>query len=112
MAKKKKRIGTVYSTDPDFDYQHSDDGIKDTLSPEDQRLIILLDKKARKGKKVTLIEGFVGHPDDLKALAKELKSACGVGGSAKDGEIILQGDFREKIGQLLEEKGYSVKVRK
>lgn len=110
MAKKKKeRIGVMYSTNPDFDYDYEQDEL-DTLEPNQQKLRVELDRKRRKGKQVTLITGFVGRQDDLKALAKVLKSKCGVGGSAKDNEIIIQGDFRKKVGEILTAMGYKVKV--
>jgi len=110
MAKKKKeRIGIMYSTNPDFDFEYEQDE-QDTLEPNQQKLRVELDRKRRKGKQVTLITGFVGTDDDLKSLAKVLKSKCGVGGSAKDKEIIIQGDFRKKVGEILTDMGYKVKV--
>ena len=110
MAKsKKKQINIVYSTNPDFDYETGDETEENTLSPDEQLLYVSIDRKRRKGKEVTLIEGFVGTTDDLKALSKILKSACGVGGTAKEGEILIQGNFRDKIMELLEEKGYKTK---
>jgi len=109
---KKHRDGIVYSTLEDFKYAFSDEEeAQETLAPNKQSLIVCLDKKARKGKQVTLIQGFVGSDEDLGVLAKELKTKCGVGGSSKDGEIILQGDFIQKVGDYLLEKGYKVKVR-
>lgn len=109
MAKKKKQKwdGMVYSTDPDFEFEG--DSEEETLDPEEQDLRVLLDKRNRKGKSVTLITGFVGNDEDLKSLGKILKSKCGVGGSAKDGEILVQGDFREKITTELKSMGYRVK---
>lgn len=105
----KKRSGDiVYSTNPDFDYGQ-EESIK-TLPPQQQNLRIMLDKKQRGGKKVTLITGFIGAEDDLLTLSKQLKTACGVGGSAKDNEILIQGDFREKILQLLQKQGYKAKL--
>ncbi len=105
----KKRLGVVYSTDPEFSYSGEEKEDTDTLEPGLQTLYVRLDRKNRKGKTVTLVEGFVGRDEDLKALGKELKSRCGVGGSAKEGEILLQGDFRERVVSLLQDKGYKVK---
>lgn len=105
----KERLGTVYSTNPNFEYENDGDNDIETLPPSQQKLYVSLDKKNRKGKAVSLIEGFVGTDDDLNALGKLLKSKCGVGGSSKNGEILIQGDFRDKIVQLLEKEGYKVK---
>ena len=100
--------GFVFSTNKDFDLnQHKE--IEDTLAPEKQLLEAHLDKKNREGKTATIIKGYVGTKHDLKNLAKELKTLCGVGGSAKDGEIIIQGNFRDKIMDFLKNKGYKVK---
>ncbi len=109
MAKKKKRVDVVYSTNPNFGYDFDSDEDQETLSPNEQNLRVLLDRKQRKGKSVTLVEGFVGSADDLKELGKMLKSKCGVGGSAKDGEIIIQGEVRDKVMDLLKAEGYNVK---
>lgn len=114
MSKKKKesfknREGVVYSTNPEFNYFEGLAGLQATPTNEEQKLIVSIDKKQRGGKIVTLVEGFVGSTDDLKDLAKTLKSKCGVGGSQKDGEIIIQGDFKEIIYQLLLEMNYKVK---
>lgn len=98
--------GTVYSTNPDYLFDYGEEEVV-TLEPAKQNLRVMLDKKQRAGKKVTLITGFKGSDFDLAVLGKELKSACGVGGSVKDGEILLQGDFREKVLALLLQKGYS-----
>ena len=105
----KNRINVVYSTNPDFQYQYDGSEEQATLSPAQQNLRVMLDKKNRSGKSVTLVTGFVGTQDDLADLSKELKSKCGVGGSAKDGEILVQGDFRDKVLQLLLQKGYKAK---
>ncbi len=111
MAKDwKDRLGTVYSTNPDFEYNTDDDDIDETLPPEKQKLRISIDKKARRGKTVTLITGFRGTPEDLNSLSKLLKTKCGVGGTAKDNEIVIQGNFIDKISTLLTEKGYGIKV--
>jgi len=105
----KKRLGMVYSTNPDFQYESGDQEETETLSPQQQVLYVSLDKKNRKGKKVTLVEGFKGTMDDLKSLAKELKSSCGVGGSVGDHNILIQGDFRDRVVTLLQDKGFTVK---
>jgi translation initiation factor 1 len=106
MKHKSDNNGTVYSTNPNFVFDYGDEEIV-TLDPAKQNLRIMLDKKQRGGKKVTLVTGFQGSDYDLAVLGKELKSACGVGGSVKDGEILLQGDFREKVLAMLLQKGYS-----
>ncbi len=105
----KKRLGVVYSTSDDFDYEKEDQQEQETLPNEEQDLRVMLDKKQRKGKKVSLVTGFVGSDDDLKDLAKLLKTKCGVGGSAKNGEIIIQGDFRDKIVEILSKEGFNIK---
>lgn len=106
----KKRLGVVYSTNPDFKYQQvSDVEEAETLAPEKQHLIVRIDRKGRGGKQVSLIQGFIGREDDLAALAKLLKTKCGVGGTAKDGEITIQGDLRDKLVTLLTSMGYNAK---
>lgn len=109
MAKPKDRTNIVYSTNPDFRYESNEDLETDTLPPQQQHLKIMLDKKARAGKQVTLITGFIGKQDDLEALSKSLKNLCGSGGSAKDGEILIQGDHRDKILHHLISKNYKAK---
>lgn len=106
MSDWKDRLNVVYSTNPNFEYEKEDEEEQDTLAKEKQQLRISLDKRNRKGKAVSLITGFIGTTDDLEALGKLLKVKCGVGGSAKDGEIIIQGDFRTKILELLQKEGY------
>ena len=111
MAKNKTNQRIVYSTNPDFiPIDDTQDSEEETLAPNQQSLIISLDKKQRKGKKVTLISNFMGTEADLKDLGKELKSKCGVGGSVKDGNILIQGDFRKKVKDLLENNGYKCKL--
>lgn len=106
---KKDRINVVYSTNPDFSYEYNNNEEAETLSPEKQNLRVLLDSKQRKGKTVTLVQGFVGTEDDLKELAKLIKNKCGVGGSVKDGEIIIQGELKEKILTILRDNKYRAK---
>ena len=103
----KDRLGMVYSTNPDFKYDAGEEEEQETLPKEKQSLRISLDKKNRGGKVVTLITGFIGTNDDLTTLGKYLKVKCGVGGSAKDGEIIIQGDVRQKVADILTKEGYT-----
>ena len=105
----KARLGVVYSTNPDFKYQTQEQEEVATLPPARQRLIVGIDRRNRGGKQVTLITGFVGTADDLKELGRVLKTKLGVGGSAKDGEITIQGDFRDKVVELLKGMGYNAK---
>lgn len=105
----KSRLNVVYSTDPDFRYTTDEQPEERTLPPSQQQLRVWLDRKQRAGKVVTLVRGFVGSADDLKSLASLLKSRCGVGGSAKEGEIIIQGDFRDRIVEILLREGYKAK---
>ena len=104
---KKKRKGIVYSTNPNYEYSYDENSQQETLPLSQQKLRVMIDRKKRKGKEVTLVTGFVGNDDDLKDLGKFLKSKCGVGGSVKDGEIIVQGNQKDKIVKLLLQKGYS-----
>lgn len=106
----KKRLGVVYSTNPDFNYAESTDSEPvSTPEPGKQHLIVTIDRSGRAGKQVTLIKGFIGTEEDLNALGKTLKVKCGVGGTAKNGEITIQGDLREKVTALLISMGYSAK---
>jgi len=108
MSKKNKpdNRGFVYSTDPGFSFEENQENIT-TWPAAEQKLKISLDTKHRAGKAVTLVEGFAGNEKDLVELGKKLKGFCGTGGSAKDGQIIVQGDQREKVLQWLLKNGYS-----
>ena len=105
----KSRLGVVYSTNPDFQYVTGPVQEDKTLAPERQRLIVGIDRRNRGGKQVTLVSGFVGSQEDLKELARTLKTRLGVGGGAKDGEITIQGDFRDKVTAILKQLGYNAK---
>jgi len=105
----KERLGVVYSTNPDFKYETPVEEVAETLPPERQKLLVGIDRRNRGGKQVTLVSGFVGREEDLSALAKTLKTRCGVGGAAKEGEILIQGDFRDRIVQILTSLGYKAK---
>lgn len=112
MSKKdrwKGREGIVFSTLEDFAYQYGENQEGESMKNSEQDLRVWLDKKSRGGKKVTLVKGFKGKPDELKALAGLLKSKCGVGGTAKEGEILIQGDFRDKVVDILQMEGYIAK---
>jgi translation initiation factor 1 len=112
MSKKndwKNRDGVVFSTNADFQFRYDQDSERATLPPQQQNLQVQLDKSGRAGKQVTLVSGFVGSTQDLEALTKLLKTKCGVGGSAKEGEILIQGDARIKIVELLIREGYKAK---
>ena len=106
---KKERINVVYSTNPNYQYEYTQEEEQETLAPEKQNLRVTLDSKQRKGKTVTLVQGFVGTEEDLKELAKLLKNKCGVGGSVKDGEIIIQGEVKEKVLTILRDNKYRAK---
>jgi len=113
MSKKNKQlINVVYSTNPNFNYESESEDEHETLPKNQQKLYISIDRKQRGGKDVTLVEGFVGTEDDLKELGKTLKIKCGVGGSVKDGEIIVQGAMRDKIYDLLIKDGYTQTKKK
>ncbi len=109
MGKNKNKKNVVYSTNPDYDYEYDEDEVEETLPPNEQLLYVSIDRKQRGGKSVVLVEGFVGEEEDLKDLGKLLKSKCGVGGSAKNGEITIQGDQRDKVIEVLEKEGYKTK---
>ena len=110
MAKDwKERLGVVYSTNPDFQYETNLEEEHDTPDPQKQNLKVIIDRKQRKGKTVTLVQGFIGKTEDLKSLGRLLKAKCGVGGSVKDGEIIVQGNFADQIKAILIRDGYRIK---
>jgi translation initiation factor 1 len=105
----KERLGVVYSTNPEFSFEKNELEQQETLLPRQQNLKVMLDRKQRKGKVVTLVDGFIGSENDLNNLAKMLKTKCGVGGTSKDGQILIQGDFCQKIVGLVQNEGYKVK---
>ncbi len=109
MSDWKERLGMVYSTNPDFEYRTEEQEQVATLPPQQQNLRVWLDRRQRGGKVVTLVKGFVGSDEDLADLGRMLKNKCGVGGSAKDGEIIVQGDHRDRVVELLTAAGYKCK---
>lgn len=110
MSKKQRAVGVVYSTNPDYQYRYDEEPMAETLMPEKQKLRVRIEKNHRGGKTVTVVTGFVGTDADLQELGRRLKTACGVGGSAKDGEIIVQGEQREKVVTTLLKLGY-VKIK-
>jgi translation initiation factor 1 len=114
MAKKSKsdRINIVYSTNPNFSYESEEEEELETLSKNQQKMYVSIDRKQRAGKEVTLIEGFIGSDDDLKELGKLLKTRCGGGGTSKDGEIMVQGNFKDKIFDILVKDGYTQTKKK
>lgn len=105
----RNRVNVVYSTNPEFQYEHQQDEELETIPKNQQNLKVALDRKQRAGKIVTLVSGFVGKSNDLETLGKLLKSKCGTGGSVKDGDILIQGDFRDKVIKLLLDEGYRAK---
>lgn len=109
MSDWKERLGMVYSTNPDFEYRTEEQEQVATLPPQQQNLRVWLDRRQRGGKVVTLVKGFVGSDEDLADLGRMLKNKCGVGGSTKDGEIIVQGDHRDRVVELLTAAGYKCK---
>ena len=104
---RKKRIGVVYSTNPDYEYSDDSQEESDTLPKNQQKLRLNMERAGRGGKTVTLVKGFVGSEEDITALSKLLKQKCGVGGSVKDGEIIIQGDHRQRLIEILKKEGYT-----
>ena len=106
----KDRLGVVYSTNPEFKFDSEKNTETKTLSPDQQNLVVWIERKNRGGKTVTIVKGFIGTETDLNALAKTLKSKCGVGGSAKDGEIIIQGDLKLKVADILKSLNYRTKI--
>ena len=107
----KNREGVVYSTNQDFEYDTNEIEEIETLSPAKQKLSVFIDRKQRKGKSVTIIAGFIGKSDDLEALSKQIKTKCGTGGSAKNGEIIIQGEMIDKIKEFLLKEGYNLSTK-
>jgi translation initiation factor 1 len=107
----KKRLGIVYSTNPEFQFDPGEAGEAEITPPGQQVLYVSRDRKQRGGKTVTLVEGFTGRHEDLVHLARELKTSCGSGGSVKEGNILIQGDFRERVLSILTGKGYRVKTK-
>jgi translation initiation factor 1 len=109
MSKKNKadNRGFVYSTDPQFQFQQEDDAVQETLEPKHQKLKVRLETKQRGGKAVTVVDGFIGKEDDLEQLGKQLKNFCGTGGSVKEGQVLVQGDQREKVVQWLHKNNFS-----
>ncbi len=108
MSKNNQKQNVVYSTNPNFSFEYNDDTPQETLTPNQQQLKVFLDRKGG-GKLVTRVHGFVGTTDDLETLGKTLKTKCGVGGAVKEGEILLQGDHREKVIALLISLNYKAK---
>lgn len=106
-VERKKRVGVVYSTNPDFEYEDAQEPEAETLPKHQQQLRLSMERAGRGGKTVTLVKGFVGCEADLNALCKLLKQKCGVGGTAKDGEIIIQGDHRQRLLEILKKEGYT-----
>lgn len=109
--KKKNLKNVVYSTNPNFDYEYDEEQEIETLAKNEQNLYVSIDRKSRAGKEVTLVEGFVGTEEDLKELGKLLKQKCGVGGSVKEGEILIQGNFKDKVFDILVKEGYPTKKK-
>ena len=104
---RKKRVGIIYSTNPDYEYSDNSQAVTDTLPKNQQKLRLNMERAGRGGKTVTLVKGFVGSDEAITALCKLLKQKCGVGGSTKDGEIIIQGDHRQRLVEILKKEGYT-----
>jgi translation initiation factor 1 len=107
VSKNKNKVGVVYSTNPDYQYEYDEPQAVDTLPASQQKLRVRIERSGRGGKTVTIVDKFVGTADNLEDLGKTLKSRCGVGGSTKDGQILIQGDFRDRVIALLKELGYT-----
>ena len=107
--KSKERVNVVYSTNSDYSYESENDNEQETLPPNEQVLRVYIEKKGRGGKTASVLKGFIGSDEDKNDLSKMIKASCGVGGSVKDGEIIIQGDQRDKIVKLLSAKNYGIK---
>ena len=103
----KERLNVVYSTNPDFQYTTDEMEENETLPKQQQKLRVSIEKNHRGGKTVTIVRNFIGTSDDMKELGKLLKTKCGVGGSTKEGEILIQGDFKEKVIEILKKEGYT-----
>ncbi len=103
----KERLNVVYSTNPDFKYETEDETENETFPKEKQNLRVSIEKKNRGGKTATIVSGFLGTDDDLRDLEKLLKTKCGVGGSAKEGKIIIQGELKNKVIDILKKEGYT-----
>lgn len=111
MNKKKNKLGIIYSTNPNFEYQYETNEETQTLPPPKQKLYIKLDKKNRNGKIVTIVSNFIGTQEDLENLCKIIKNKCATGGTIKDNEIIIQGNLKEKINNILQELGYKTIIQ-
>lgn len=110
MKKSNKKRNIIYSTNPDFEFEYNDEQEEEIIPNQRQNLKIFKDRKNRGGKTVTIISGFIGSSDDLKSLGRELKTLCGSGGSVKNGEILLQGDFIKKVSEFLNKNNYKYKI--
>lgn len=109
-GKYKNRLGVVYSTNRDYPYLHEHRAEPESLPPQQQKLTVRIERKDRGGKTVTLVENFIGKTSDLESLGRHLKAKCGTGGSVKDGVILIQGDFRKKIAEILSAQEFKVSI--